>query len=191
VYCGDPASAERVLAPIEKAGTVVSKNVKNWDYLALQKSSDQNDPRANGSYMKSAFIKQMTPDLAKDLTDNFKGSPTRATWIAFQQSGGAINRVHENATAFVHRNIGYNMLSFIAWPYGADPQEHIAAIKAHWQSVEKYTDGFYHNDAFDEDNSMINRNYRSNYARLSAIKRIYDPGNLFRMNANIEPALAS
>ncbi|NNM35270.1 MAG: hypothetical protein HKO53_19500, partial [Gemmatimonadetes bacterium] len=33
----------------------------------------------------------------------------------------------------------------------------------------------------------INRNYRGNYDRLVTIKNRYDPGNLFRLNTNVEP----
>jgi hypothetical protein len=33
------------------------------------------------------------------------------------------------------------------------------------------------------------RNYGSNYDRLLALKNQYDSGNLFRLNANIEPTM--
>jgi len=39
----------------------------------------------------------------------------------------------------------------------------------------------------DEDNTLLRGAYGGNYDRLVAIKRQYDPGNLFRMNLNIPP----
>jgi FAD/FMN-containing dehydrogenase len=37
--------------------------------------------------------------------------------------------------------------------------------------------------------ATINRNYRENYPRLVRIKNEHDPGNLFRLNANVQPTV--
>jgi FAD/FMN-containing dehydrogenase len=37
--------------------------------------------------------------------------------------------------------------------------------------------------------AAVNRNYRGNYNRLVQIKNKYDPGNLFRLNANVQPTV--
>ena len=39
----------------------------------------------------------------------------------------------------------------------------------------------------EDDQDKVQTNYADNYARLAEIKRIYDPGNLFRLNQNIKP----
>ena len=188
VWSGDAGKAEGLVAPIRKAGTVVDAKLESVNYVALQRSGDIDDPRANSEYIKSGFIGSFTPQLVNDLVDNFETRPNRSTWIGTQQSGGAIGRVADDATAFAHREAKHNLLSFVNWKFGADPTEHIKYIKAHWAHVEKYTHGFYVNDAFEESQAELDANYRGNYARLSKIKREYDPTNLFRLNANILPA---
>jgi FAD/FMN-containing dehydrogenase len=54
--------------------------------------------------------------------------------------------------------------------------------------MEPYMEGFYTN--LNEDTlSKTQRNYGVNYDRLVQIKNRFDPTNLFRLNANIEPTL--
>jgi FAD/FMN-containing dehydrogenase len=187
VWSGDPGKAEKLIAPIRKAGTVLQEKLAPVDYVALQRSGDTDDPRANGSYMKSGFIGTVVGKMVDDMIDNFEVRPDRMTWIGFQQCGGAIGRVANGATAFAHREAKHNMLSFVAWKHGDDPAEHIRYIRAHWSHMEKYSTGFYHNDLFSENQTAINANYRGNYSRLLKVKKQYDPTNLFRLNANIRP----
>ena len=188
VYSGDPGKVEKLIAPIRKAGKPTNETVKTWDYVVLQRSGDTNDPRANGSYVKSGFVGAFTPDIVDDIVDNFEMHPERATWVGTQQSGGAIGRIANDATAFAHREAQHNVLSFVGWKFGADPTEHVTYIKSHWDKVAPHTRGFYTNDVFEETQEEINANYRGNYARLLEIKQKYDPTNLLRLNANIKPA---
>jgi len=190
VYSGPADRAAALLAPIETAGTVVRNTVKAWDYVALQKSGDETDFRANGAYIKSGFVDQITPDLVRDLVETFQPHPGRATWMALGQCGGAIGRVPYGATAFTDREAGHDLLSFVGWPISTgDGSEHVAYVNAQWKVLEPYVNGFYVNDVANETQAQVDANYGANLERLVQVKNTYDPTNLFRLNANIRPTV--
>ena len=187
-YSGPEGEAERVLAPIRALGSPAVDTIQAMDYVALQRSGDYDDPRARGSYLKSGFISSMPADLIAAIVDGIEAHPARSTGVFLQQSGGAINRVAGDATAFPHRDVMGNLLSGVGWRHGDDPSEHIRWIKSFWTRVEPFTHGFYTNDLeVDATAASVNATYRGNYDRLVQIKNKYDPANLFRLNANVQP----
>ena len=61
--------------------------------------------------------------------------------------------------------------------------------KEYYDAVHPYSaGGAYVNFMMDEGEDRVKATYRDNYARLAAIKKKYDPTNLFRVNQNIKPA---
>lgn len=190
-YSGPAKDAERALAPLRKIGTPTSDTVKAMDYVEVQRSGDWADARMLGTYIKGGFISVMPGNLITALVDGFKGDPRRTTAVFFQHCGGACGRVPEDATAFANRYAMANMMTMSGWRHGDDPADHIAATRRYWSTLEKFTRGFYINDMPRETTaSDINANYRGNYPKLVALKTKYDPSNLFRLNANVQPARA-
>jgi FAD/FMN-containing dehydrogenase len=191
-HLGSANAAERELAPLRKLGTPIADTVRSMDYVALQKSGDISDQRANASYLKSGFIPTFPGDLVDAILEGFSGDPRRSTAVFFQQGGGAISRVSNGATAFAQRDIRANMLCAVDWKHGDDPSAHVAWIKKYWQPLERFTDGFYINDPDpDHTASVIQANFRANHARLVTVKNKYDPKNLFRLNSNVRPTAKS
>jgi hypothetical protein len=162
--------------------------VQSTDYVALQRSGDIDDPRAQGQYTKGGFVPEITPALVEALVEPFEAHPDRATVLLGQQSGGAINRVAADATAFPQRDVLANILCFASWRHGDDASEHVRWIQQYWKGVEPFTRGFYVNDLeLEHSSDDVRANYRRNHARLVAVKNRYDPTNLFRLNANVLP----
>lgn len=98
-WSGDEGEADRVLAPIRRLGTPAVDSIAPMDYVALQRSGDITDPRAQGQYLKAGFIPELPPGLVSAIVDGFAGNPTPTTIMAFQPGGGAIGRVPVGATA--------------------------------------------------------------------------------------------
>ena len=188
-YSGPEDQAEKVLGPIRKAGTPINDGIKVTDYVAIQRSWDNTDPRHTGEYLKSGFVNELSDKLVDAIVQNYETMPERGTTMFFQHSGGAIGRVPANATAFAHRKSLANMFAVVEWPLDEAQDEHVAYIRKWWKNFEPFTDGWYTNEVSDDSASRVNKNYQGNYERLLQIKNQYDPTNLFRLNANIRPTV--
>ncbi len=186
-YSGPASKADAVLAPVRKLGKPVFENVAAIDYVKIQQSWDNTDPRNDGLYQKGGFINAFPRALVDKLLDGFEGDPGRETQLYFQHSGGAIGRIAADATAFAHRKSAANMLIFVTWPNDSDGTSHVDYIRNYWKTVESFTDGYYTNSATDESQKLRHSNYQGNFAKLLQVKKVYDPTNLFRLNTNIDP----
>ncbi len=186
-YSGPEDQAEKLLAPIYKAGTPVFDGIAAVDYVTIQRAWDDTDPRTTGSYLKSGFVDEIPDQLVSAISQNFKTFNERGTTMFFQHSGGAIGRVPAEATAFAHRKSVANMFAVVDWPLAESRDSHVKYIKDYWKTFEPFTDGWYTNEVADHTAGTVNDNYQGNYERLLKVKNQYDPTNLFRLNANVKP----
>lgn len=188
-YSGAPQKLESILAPVRKLGRPASDDLRPVDYIDAQRANDSGDNRDIASYLKGGFISKFPHELAGAIVDNIVGDPNRTTVLFFQHCGGATSRVPETATAFAQRDSIANMMAVTAWRAGEEAGPHIESTRKYWSALEPFTRGFYVNDLPREVTAAeINANYRGNYPRLAAVKKKYDPSNLFRLNANVKPA---
>ncbi|MFZ2507953.1 MAG: FAD-binding oxidoreductase, partial [Steroidobacteraceae bacterium] len=190
-YSGPAADAERALAPLRKLGKPIADSIGPIDYVALQRIHDRADPRNEGAYMKEGFIRDFKAGMIDALLDGFQAHPERGTVVFFQHAGGAIGRIAPKATAFAHRHVKHGMFSVISWRLDSDPAPHIRYLKNYWGTLEPFTLGRYTNSIGDEPQKLVSDNYGVNLPLLQKLKATYDPGNLFRLNANVVPGVSS
>ena len=136
-------------------------------------------------YLKGGFVHEFSPGLISALTEDFR--PDSKCGAYFQNSSGAVADVEPTATAFTHRRSIVNMMMPGSWPDSEDNEEGRATVRANWDKVARFTEGYYAN-LNEADQKATDRNYGANYVQLAALKKKYDPLNLFRLNANIQPA---
>jgi FAD binding domain/Berberine and berberine like len=105
-----------------------------------------------------------------------------AVILLLDSYGGAINAVPKAATAFVHRNMLFSM------QYHATPGSpaNIRALNGFYKAMRPYVSGFAYQNYIDPQlKRWPHAYYGSNYARLVAVKRKYDPTNFFHFAQSI------
>jgi hypothetical protein len=105
--------------------------------------------------------------------------------------GGEIARVPADATAFSHRDKPIYFAINNAWDDARDPRagQHVEWSEALWRVLAPRTAGAYANFLEDEGPERVRAAYSTeDFARLTSLKRRYDPDNVFQLNANIRPA---
>jgi FAD/FMN-containing dehydrogenase len=189
-YCGPPADAERVVAPLRKLGKPLRDELGPAAYVKLQGSDAPPGPSI-GAYVKGGLVYGLTPALIDAAVDYIEAHPANNFEIEFGANGGAVGRVAPQNTAFWGRGASHTLLAFAFWrvPPGEGAAESTAWVRGAWAQLEPHTRGNYVNlTSTDDRESRVHAAYGDNYARLAALKKRYDPANLFQLNANIKPA---
>jgi hypothetical protein len=141
-----------------------------------------------------ASIRSMFADTLSDATLDaalaaLHGATSPYSIIQFRGLGGALARVGTDATAFAHRDKRYFVAVIAIWLDAAeDAAVHSGWTNSLWQAIRPEGSGVYVNFLEREGADRVRDAYPpATYARLAAIKRRYDPQNVFRFNQNIPP----
>ena len=189
-YCGPPGRAQDVVAPLRKLGKPLQDRLAPAPYVKLQGATDAPQVNDNAAYIKGGLIRDISPALVDALVDHLDSTPLPSGMVVFQHQGGAIARVAPNATAYWNRKALYNLMVLALWKVPGDgAAANTQWVRAGWDKLEHFTDGYYVNlSEQDQHERRVHAAYGDNYPRLAALKKRYDPANLFRLNANIKPA---
>jgi FAD/FMN-containing dehydrogenase len=147
-------------------------------------------PRGWFHYWKSDFLQELSDEAIETLVAHSIATPTPKTSIIFlEHYHGAAQRVAPSDTAFANRSHKYNFVINALSPNASDTAKNIAWVRGFWDAMRPYSAGrVYVNYLGEEGTERVQEAYGSNYNRLLALKRKFDPNNFFRMNQNIPPA---
>jgi hypothetical protein len=190
-YNGPEEEGRKALAPLLRQ---LPDPWLNWmatmPYPAVQSMFDGLYPTGMQWYWRGDFVKTL-PDAAIDAhLEQAANTPSELSLMHLYPIDGAVHRVGKGETAWNCRDATWSMV--IA---GIDPDPQKAGpvtrwTKAYWDAVHPYDlGGAYPNFMMDDgDDARLKATYGDNYKRLAALKKKYDPANLFRVNQNIRPA---
>jgi FAD/FMN-containing dehydrogenase len=155
----------------------------------VQQLLDEEFADGHRYYTKEAHVGHLSDEAIDVLYDFWKDMPMSGE-VEIIGLGGAIEDVGEDAAAFSNR--GYSMwLNFaMSWNDADLDADYIARTRGVVDRLKPWVgQGVYVNMLnFDEMDRVVEAYGADKYARLGRIKAQYDPGNFFRVNANILPA---
>jgi FAD/FMN-containing dehydrogenase len=190
-YAGDPAAGMRALAPLRMIGpndVPLGEHVGPMPYPALY-SLTAEGAKSNRHSTRSGYARSMRRVLAEEIVAHLERATSPFAFVQLRPLGGAMARVPQEATAFVHRDKELLMVVSNAWDNPAQDEVQRAWVQGIWSAIQPHTQGTYVNFLEDEGHARIRDAYSaSTMQRLAEIKRRYDPDNVFRSNQNVRPA---
>ena len=192
-YSGDPAEGEQVVAPIKSFGRPVGDVLVRRSYVQIQALLDATQPKGRRYYWKSEYLAQLTPAFCAQVLQHAARLESPHSGIMLFQLGGALDRRPGHYSASGNRTARYVINLAASWE---DPQQdnaNIAWARNAWAAIREFsTGGTYINFlTADEGPERTQAALGPAMQQLGAIKAKWDPANRFRINRNIQPALAA
>ena len=187
-HSGDAAAVERDVAPLRAGPEPVSGSFASEPYLEVQTSNDLVMDWGHRSYILGVYA----DDVRSAALDALVGLATRApdgASFSITVQRGAIARVPDEATAFTGRQARFDLSADSAWVDPAVDETNRDWVRQAMAIVEPdAVMGGYINEIAETGPDVIRTVYgEAKVARLTALKRAWDPDNVFRLNHNIAP----
>jgi FAD/FMN-containing dehydrogenase len=188
-YAGPVDEGEEIVRPLKAFGSPALDLCEPKPFLAHQAMFDPSFRHGWSYYMRACDVTELTDNVIDITVDNSMRIESPLTAFPIWQLGGAAGRVDEDETAFHGRGGGhtFNITCCTETADGFDEERQWA--RDFWTDLEPYHTGVYVNFLMEEGEERVREAYGAEkYDRLKALKRKYDPGNLFRLNQNIPPS---
>ena len=189
-YNGSLEDGEKALAPARRFGNPIADLVGPVPYTARQTMLDApNAEHGLHRYWRSAFTEQISDGLIEAAVDGAASFTSPLSALIFFYMHGAATRPLPTETAFAARRAQWDFDAIGQWADGTTSDRHVTWVRALWDRFEPHLLGkaYVNHLAADDRPEVVRASFGENYSRLRQVKTVYDPTNLFHLNANIPP----
>lgn len=185
-WSGDHAAGEKTLRPMTAFPGLIDGALGAHSYHELQTGADGFLGPGRQYYLKSSLIEKLTPAAIDIIAEFATRDALYSSW--FQHLGGRTARIAPDATAYAHRRAAFNFGIMYISDDPAQNEDGRNQVREFYSALEPHFMGFYTN-LNDDTETKTWGNYGPNYPRLVELKNRYDPTNMFRLNANVQPSI--
>lgn len=191
-YAGSAEDGERALAPFRALAEPVADLLRPMTYPEMYPPDEEAPPGEHPvAVSRTMFMDHLDRDLAQLVVDRIAehmASTDAAMAVAqLRVLGGAMARVPVDATAFAHRASRIMVNVAVLYPPGGQASVHDAWVAGLADALLQDDNGKYVNFIGPEGADPRLAYPDATWERLVAVKRRYDPSNLFHRNYNVTP----
>ena len=187
-YFGEPATGEKLIAPLRTFGTTVGEHVGVQPYAAWQQAFDPLLTPGARNYWKSHNFAKLTDGVLDTVIEYAGKLPSPQCEIFIAAIGAQTTRVKPDAMAYSSRDANYVMNVHSRWATASEDERCIGWAREFFDRSKPFASGgAYVNFMTQDEADRVAFAYGGTYDRLVEIKQRYDPTNFFRMNQNIAP----
>jgi FAD/FMN-containing dehydrogenase len=187
-YAGEVEAGQRAVAPLRALAEPIADLVRPMAYPEIYQFTE-GGPGPDHEVARSMFVDTVERPQAEAIVDHLKASTAPLAVAQVRALGGAMARVPAEATAFAHRGRRIMVALGAVYEHAEEAAVHQAWV-TDFAAALRQGDGVYVNFLGDEGQARVREAYPgSTWERLAAVKRRYDPSNLFRRNQNVPPAV--
>ena len=188
----DRGTGERLVDELRRHAPPDAEEVEG-DWLTWQSAVDVGFPKGSRGYWKNTSFERLDEEVVDVILRRAAEQRWVGTGIDIHHMGGAFARVPEDATPFPARSARFWLNVYGFWQDPADDAARTAFVKGFAADMAPFATGGqyvnflgYEQDA-DWRAAAVTVYGQEKLDRLVALKRRYDPENLFRLNHNISP----
>ena len=191
VWCSTASAeeTEKATRPMRSIGTPLLDAVGPAPFPAVQSAFDPLFVSGMQWYWRADNFTELSDAAIAKHVEHGSKLPTMLSTMHLYPVNGAAQRVGKSDTAYSFREALFAEVIVGVDPDPANATKITEWCKNYYDALHLYSaGGAYVNFMMDEGQERIQASFRDNYARLSAIKKKYDPTNFFHVNQNIKPA---
>ena len=182
-HAGDPKEGEKLVAPIKAFGAPVADILVRRPYVQMQSLLDATQPKGRRYYWKSEYLSALEPALLGGIVEHAARIPSPHGAIILFQIEGALNEFPADHSPAGNRDAAYVLNITASWEEAADDAANVAWARGAWEAMRQFSTGGVYLNFLTEDEGADRTEAAygtTTFARLAALKREYDPLNLFR-----------
>jgi FAD/FMN-containing dehydrogenase len=189
IFVGDPERGEEVLQPLRKVGEPLFDMSSRLPYTELQRLFDPFFPAGDLLYYwKASQLDDLSDEMVADIVAATHARPSPLSMVSIWALGGAMSRVGPEETAVGRRDARFLVETLANWEASTDTDRNVSWVRDMYSAPRPLSAGrpnFNFPGLSETNDAFVQSVFGSQYRRLLAVKRQYDPTNLFRLNQNL------